>query len=106
VLAWIAGITAAVAGLAFYFASLPAEQMAPRSALVSNAILLGLIATFLIGALARKVNAYEAFVDGAKEGFQTAVTIIPYLVAMLVAIGLLRASGALDLAVDGTRGLV
>lgn len=106
VLAWLAGITAAVGGLALYFAALPAAEMAPRSSLVSNAILLGLIATFLIGALVKKVNAYEAFIDGAKEGFQTAVTIIPYLVAMLVAIGLLRASGALDLAMDGARNLV
>jgi spore maturation protein SpmA len=106
VLAWLAGITAVVGGLALYFAGLPADRMAPQSSLVSNGILLGLIATFLIGALVKKVNAYEAFIDGAKEGFQTAVTIIPYLVAMLVAIGLLRASGALDLAMDGARNLV
>ncbi|MDD4881910.1 MAG: nucleoside recognition domain-containing protein [Gallionellaceae bacterium] len=106
VLAWLAGITAVVGGLAVYFAGLPAEQMAPKSSLVSNFILLGLIATFLVGALVKKVNAYEAFIDGAKEGFHTAVTIIPYLVAMLVAIGLLRASGALDLAMAGLRGLV
>lgn len=106
VLAWIAGITAAIGGLALYFAQLPAERMAPQSALLSNFVLLGLIAAFLVGALVKRVNAYEAFIDGAKEGFQTAVTIIPYLVAMLVAIGLMRASGALDLAVDGVRGLV
>ncbi len=106
ILAWLTGITAVVGGLALYFASLPATEMAPRSSLVSNFILLGLIASFLIGALVNKVNAYEAFIDGAKEGFQTAVTIIPYLVAMLVAIGLLRASGALDLAMTGARGLV
>ncbi|NTV94441.1 MAG: hypothetical protein HGA75_03380, partial [Thiobacillus sp.] len=106
ILAWLIGISATVGGLAVYFAGLPAEQMAPRSSLVSNAILLGLIATFLVGALVKRVNAYEAFIDGAREGFQTAVTIIPYLVAMLVAIGLLRASGALDLAMGGVRGLV
>lgn len=106
VLAWLAAISAAIGGLAIYFAQLPAERMAPQSALVSNFVLLGLIAAFLVGALVKRVNAYEAFIDGAREGFQTAVTIIPYLVAMLVAIGLLRASGALDLAVDGVRGLV
>jgi spore maturation protein SpmA len=106
IVAWLAGITAVVGGLALYFANLPAEQMAPRSSLVSNVLLLGLIATFLIGALVKKVNAYEAFIDGAKEGFHTAVTIIPYLVAMLVAIGMLRASGALDLAMDGVRSVV
>jgi len=106
ILSWLTGITAVVGGLALYFASLPAAEMAPRSSLVSNFILLGLIASFLIGALVNKVNAYEAFIDGAKEGFQTAVTIIPYLVAMLVAIGLMRASGALDLAMAGAHGLV
>jgi spore maturation protein SpmA len=106
ILAWLAGITAVVGGLALYFANLPAEQMAPRSSLVSNLLLLSLIATFLIGAIVKKVNAYEAFIDGAKEGFHTAVTIIPYLVAMLVAIGMLNASGAMGLAMDGARGLV
>lgn len=106
ILAWLTGITAVVGGLALYFAALPAAEMAPRSSLVSNFILLGLITGFLIGALVKKVNAYEAFIDGAKEGFQTAVTIIPYLVAMLVAIGLMRASGALDLAMAGVHGLI
>lgn len=69
-------------------------------------LLLSLIATFLIGALVKRVNAYEAFIEGAKDGFQTAVTIIPYLVAMLVAIGMLRASGSLDMCMNGVRGLV
>jgi spore maturation protein SpmB len=68
--------------------------------------LLGIIAAFLVGALFKRVNAYDAFIDGAKEGFNVAVTIIPYLVAMLVAIGLLRASGALGLAMDVTRTFV
>ncbi len=104
--AWLLGISAAVGGLALYFSGLPAAEMAPRSALLSNGLLLGIIAAFLIGALAKRVNAYEAFIDGAKEGFQTAITIIPYLVAMLLAIGLLRASGALDLAMQGARGAV
>jgi spore maturation protein SpmA len=106
ILAWLAGITAVVGGLALYFANLPAEQMAPRSSLISNLLLLGLIAAFLIGAVVKRVNAYEAFIDGAKEGFQTAVTIIPYLVAMLVAIGMLNASGAMSLAMNGARDLV
>jgi spore maturation protein SpmA len=106
VMAWLAGLTLAVAAIALYFASLPEAEMAARSALVSNFLLLAIIAAFLVGAMVRRVNAYEAFIDGAKDGFQTAVTIIPYLVAMLVAIGMLRASGALDLAMDGARGLV
>ncbi len=103
VLAWVAGLTLVVAGLAGYFASLPPEQLAPRSSLISNVLLLSLIMLFLLGALWRRVNAYEAFVDGAKEGFGVAVTIIPYLVAMLVAIGMLRASGALGVAMEGVR---
>jgi len=61
---------------------------------------------FITGAVIKKVNAYDAFIDGAKEGFDTAITIIPYLVAMLVAIGVFRASGALDLIAEGLRSLV
>jgi spore maturation protein SpmA len=106
VLAWLAGMTLAVGGIALYFARLPEAEMAARSSLLSNVLLLAIIAAFLVGALVKRVNAYEAFVDGAKEGFQTAVTIIPYLVAMLVAIGMLRASGALDVAMDALHGLV
>lgn len=106
VLGWLAGLTLAVGGLAAWFASLPSEELAPRSALLSNFLLLGLIVLFLIGAVVKRVNAYEAFIDGAKEGFGVAVTIIPYLVAMLVAIGLMRASGLLGLLVDGARSSV
>ena len=106
VLAWLGGITAVVGGLALYFASLPAAQMTAESSVLSNFLLLALVVTFLIGALIKRVNAYEAFIEGAKEGFQTAVTIIPYLVAMLVAIGMLRASGALPAFVEGIRALV
>ncbi len=105
-LGWLAGLTLAVGGLAAWFASLPAEELAPRSALVSNFLLLGLIVLFLLGAVVKRVNAYEAFIDGAKEGFGVAVSIIPYLVAMLVAIGLLRASGLIDLLVGGARTAV
>jgi len=102
-LAWVLGMSTAVGAIAFYFARLPAESMAATSALVSNFILLSIIVVFLLGALLKRINAYEAFIDGAKDGFQTAVTIIPYLVAMLVAIAMLRASGALGLAMDAAR---
>lgn len=103
VLAWMAGLTAVVGGLAWYFAHLPAAAMTAQSSLLSNFLLLALLVTFLIGAVVKKVNAYEAFIEGAKEGFNTAVTIIPYLVAMLVAIAMLRASGALPAFVDAVR---
>jgi spore maturation protein SpmA len=102
-LAWMGGLTAVVGGLAWYFAHLPAATMTAQSSLLSNFLLLGLIVIFLIGALVKKVNAYEAFIEGAKEGFTTAVTIIPYLVAMLVAIAMLRASGALPAFVEAAR---
>lgn len=104
VLAWAGGLAALVGGLAWYFSRLPAAEMTVQSSVLSNFLLLALVLVFLLGAAARKVNAYEAFIDGAKEGFQIAVTIIPYLVAMLVAIGMLRASGALPAFVEGVRG--
>ena len=103
VLGWLMGLSLAVGGLAAWFASLPASELAPRSAMLSNFLLLALIVLFLVGAVVKRVNAYEAFIDGAKEGFGVAVTIIPYLVAMLVAIGLMRASGLLGLMVEGAR---
>ncbi len=103
VMAWLTGLTVAVGGVSAWFLSLPAAEVSVQSALVSNLLLLALIAAFLIGAVWHKVNAYEAFIDGAKEGFQTVISIIPYLVAMLVAIGLLRASGVLDGFTDGVR---
>ncbi len=106
ILAYLGGFTALVFGLLTYFSSLPQAEMLEQSALISNVILFSLVMLFISGAVIKRVNAYEAFVDGAKEGFETAIKIIPYLVAMLVAIGVFRASGALDLLADGLRGLV
>lgn len=106
VLAYIGVATALVATMAWYFGNLPADQMRQQSAVFSNALLLGLIVLFLSSALLRRVKVYEVFIDGAKEGFQIAVGIIPYLVAMLMAIGLLRASGALESLLEGIRSLV
>ncbi len=106
VLGWLFVLSLTVGGLAAWFASLPAAEITPKSALLSNFLLLTLIVLFLVGAAWKRVNAYESFIDGAKDGFQVAVGIIPYLVAMLVAIGLMRASGLLDLLVDGARTLV
>jgi spore maturation protein SpmA len=106
VLSYLGGFTLLVVGLLGYFASLPQETMLSQSALISNVILFSLVVIFISAAALKKVNAYEAFIDGAKEGFETAVRIIPYLVAMLVAIGVFRASGALELIFDGLRSLV
>ncbi|MFN3716691.1 MAG: nucleoside recognition domain-containing protein [Thiobacillus sp.] len=105
-LVYLGGATALVGGLVAYFSSLPAAEMTRQSSILSNLVLFGLIVSFLLMAVKNRVNAYEAFVEGAKEGFHTAVTIIPYLVAMLVAIAVFRASGALDLLMDGVRGAV
>ncbi|WP_297812435.1 spore maturation protein [uncultured Methylophaga sp.] len=106
VLAYLGGFTLLVLGLLAYFASLSQEQMLVQSALISNVILFSLVAVFIAVAAIKKINAYDAFIDGAREGFETAIRIIPYLVAMLVAIGVFRASGALDLLFDGLRSLV
>ena len=105
-LAYLGGATAIIGGLVVYFGSLDAAEMTRQSSILSNVLLFGIVATFLLMAVRRRVNAYEAFIEGAKEGFHTAVTIIPYLVAMLVAIAVFRASGALDLLMGSMRSAV
>lgn len=105
-LAYLVGVTGLIAAVVWYFTGLPQERVQAISNVVANVILYGVISAFLLMALVRKVNAYEAFIEGAKEGFQVAIRIIPYLVAILVAIGVFRASGTLDLLVAGlSRGL-
>lgn len=106
ILAYLGGFSSLVFGLLAYFTTLPKTEMLVQSALISNVTLFSLVMLFIAGAVIKKVNAYDAFIDGAKEGFDTAITIIPYLVAMLVAIGVFRASGALDLLAEGLRSLV
>ncbi len=106
VMAYLGGFTLIVGSILVYFSSLPQQQMLEQSALISNFILFSLVITFIVGAIHKEINAYDAFIEGAKEGFQTATTIIPYLVAMLVAIGVFRASGALDLLADLARYVV
>jgi len=106
VLAYLGGLTALVAGLVLYFGRLPEAELAAQSALLANLLIFTVIIAFFALAVRRRVDLYEAFVDGAKDGFKTAVTIIPYLIAMLVAIGVLRSSGALDLLLDGVRAAV
>ena len=105
-MSYLGGATAVIGGLVMYFGSLDAAEMTRQSSILSNVLLFGLVSIFLLMAVWRRVNAYEAFVEGAKEGFHTAVTIIPYLVAMLVAIAVFRASGALDLLMGGMRSAV
>lgn len=104
--AYLIGFSSIIGLLLVYFSGLSQQQMLQQSALISNIILFSLVMLFICSALYKRINAYEAFVEGAKEGFQTAITIIPYLVAMLVAIGVFRASGALDLLTTAIRKLV
>jgi spore maturation protein SpmA len=106
VLAYLGGMTALIAGIVLYFGSLDRATMERQSSLISNFVIFSIVIGFLGLAAWRKVALYETFVEGAKEGFQVAITIIPFLVAMLVAIGVLRASGALDAALGGARWAV
>ncbi len=89
-----------------YFASLDSARMQQQSSVASNFLIFSLILVFIVTATLKKVDVYNSFIEGAKEGFQVAVTIIPYLLAMLVAIGVLRASGALEFVLNGVRGFV
>lgn len=100
-IAWILGLTTAVVGTLFYFSRLTAEQIGANSLFISGFALFGIIIAFLSLAVYKKVQAFEAFVEGAKEGFQTAVMVIPYLIAILVGVAVFRASGAMDLLLNG-----
>ena len=93
---WLGGIALVVAIVVWFFSKLPADKVELYSTFAANSILFSIIILFLIAGISKKINVYDAFIEGAKEGFKTAVTIIPYLVAILVAIGMFRASGALD----------
>lgn len=94
---------AALLALMAWLGTLGADELQRQSSLISNLMIFGLIILFLLAAHRRDVNVYETFIDGARQGFDTAIGIIPYLLAMLVAIGCFRASGALDLVMDALR---
>lgn len=98
---WMAGITVLIGGVIYYLSTLTQEQIAVRSSFAGNFILFGIIIAFLLAAFQKKINVFDAFIDGAKSGFETGVKIIPYLVAMLVGIAVFRASGALNYLLDG-----
>ena len=106
VLSYLIGFSALIASILLYFSQLDQTAMQQQSALTSNFIIFSLIILFMAGALKKRIDVYETFINGAKEGFQTAVMIIPYLVAMLVAIGVFRASGALELMLDLLRSFL
>lgn len=106
VIAYLGGLALLLAALVYSLGGLDRDTVQTVSVAVSSAILLLVICGFLLLALRRKVNVYESFIDGARDGFKTAVGIIPFLVAMLVAVGMFRASGALDFLLDGVRSAV
>lgn len=101
VLAYLGGLTALVGATIYYFSRLPQQQVETLSNVVANVTLFGVIAGFISLAMIRKVNVYEAFIEGAKDGFPVIIKIIPYLVAILVSIGVFRASGAMGYLVEG-----
>ena len=101
VMSYLGGLTAVIAAIIYYFSRLPPEEVELVSTVVANVMLFGIIALFIFMAAVRRVNVYEAFIEGAKEGFPVVIKIIPYLVAILVAIGVFRASGAMDILVAG-----
>jgi len=101
VLLWLGSITAFIAALLYWFSGMPQERVAHISGVAGPTIIICIIMAFLAMATWRKVNVYESFIEGAKEGFKVSINIIPYLVAMLVGIGLFRASGAFDLIITG-----
>lgn len=101
ILAYLGGLTAIITGIIIYFSSLPKEQITSMSTFAANFFLLCIIVFFIVLALIKKVNVYDSFIEGAKEGFNIAIKIIPFLVAILVAIGIFRASGAMDFIISG-----
>ena len=102
----LGGMSVAVAAIMWGFARLSKEQMDVVSTSTANILLMVVIVAFILAGMRKRVNVYDAFIEGAKDGFTTAVRIIPYLVAILVAIGVFRASGAMDMLVDGVRWCV
>ncbi len=103
---WLLGIAAVVAGVVWFFASLPTDKVQTYSTFGANVILFCVIIAFICAGMKQRLNVYDCFIEGAKEGFKTAVMIIPYLVAILVAIGMFRASGALDIFSGWVESLV
>lgn len=106
ILLFLGGISAFMASIVYFFSQLGRADVDIYSSLFANSLLFFIIICFILTGVRKKINVYDAFVDGAKEGFNTAVRIIPYLVAILVGIGVFRASGAMDLLIEGIGHLV
>lgn len=105
ILSYLGGLTAFIAAIIWFFSGLEKDQIQIISSVASNLIIFSVIISFILLALRKKVNVYDAFIEGAKDGFSTAIMIIPYLIAILVAIGVFRTSGALDWFISGVSWL-
>lgn len=106
VLAYLGGLTAFLGGFMWYLSTLSQDAVQKISLVGGNVIIFSVIIAFILLALRKKINVYETFIDGAKEGFKVAITIIPYLIAILVAIGVFTASGAMEMLIGGIEVLV
>jgi len=105
ILAWVGGISAIIAALVWYLTSLSPDRLQLASGILGNGILLLILFLIILGAIYKKINIFDAFIEGAKGGFETAIRIIPYLVGLLVAISLLRNSGTFEIIIDGIKNL-
>lgn len=106
ILLFLGGTSLVIAGIIYFFSMLSRQQIDIYSTTTANVFLFVIIIGFIVAGMRKKINVYDAFVEGAKEGFTTAVRIIPYLVAILVAIGVFRASGCMDYLIEGIASLV
>jgi spore maturation protein SpmA len=106
IITYLVGVFSLLAAVILYFSSLAADQLAAQSSLIANFLLLLFIVVVLVAGYRKKHNTYDLFIDGAKQGFEVAITIIPFLLAMLFAIGMLRASGLLDMVMEGISFVV
>ncbi len=103
VIAYVGAISAIIGGLVWYLTKLSKDELDTFSKVLSNGLILLIFLTIILGGIYKKINVFDAFIDGAKEGFYLCVKIIPYLVGMLIAISLLRTSGVFDVLIDGMK---
>ncbi|MFI3239750.1 MAG: nucleoside recognition domain-containing protein [Bacteroidales bacterium] len=106
IIAYLGGLSAVIGAIVWFLSSLPQELVTEYSTFAANLILFTVITSFILAGFFKRINVYDAFITGAKEGFKTAVMVIPYLVAILVAIGMFRASGAMDVFTDSVTSLI
>lgn len=105
ILAWVLGISSIMALMVLYLVNLSTEGLQSFSGMLSNGLMLLIFLAIVLGGLYKKIDIFDAFVEGAKGGFETAIKIIPYLVGMLIAISLLRTSGTFDIVIDGFKSV-